>query len=64
MPAQVSHDPPHVPKPDDPYSRVDYRRLIAWPERIRREAPFGPILTHFDEAAAYVLTARLVAWIS
>ncbi len=27
-------------KPDDPYSRVDYRRLIAWPERIRREWPF------------------------
>lgn len=24
----------------DPYSRVDYRRLIAWPQRIRREAPF------------------------
>ncbi len=25
---------------DDPYSRVDYRRLIAWPERIEREWPF------------------------
>ncbi len=36
----MSHDPPNAPKPDDPYSRVDYRRLIAWPERIRREAPF------------------------
>lgn len=24
---------------DDKYSRIDYRRLIAWPERIRREAP-------------------------
>jgi glycine/sarcosine N-methyltransferase len=24
----------------DPYSRVDYRRLVAWPERIRREWPF------------------------
>ncbi|HRC85978.1 MAG TPA: class I SAM-dependent methyltransferase [Thermoanaerobaculia bacterium] len=24
----------------DPYSRVDYRRLIAWPQRIEREAPF------------------------
>lgn len=23
----------------DPYSRVEYRRLIAWPERIRREWP-------------------------
>jgi SAM-dependent methyltransferase len=27
-------------KPDDPYSRVDYRRLVAWPERIEREWPF------------------------
>lgn len=27
-------------QPDDPWSRVDYRRLIAWPERIRREWPF------------------------
>lgn len=26
--------------PDDPYSRVDYRRLIAWPQRIEREWPF------------------------
>jgi SAM-dependent methyltransferase len=26
--------------PDDPWSRVDYRRLIAWPERIEREWPF------------------------
>ena len=25
---------------DDLYSRVDYRRFVAWPERIRREAPF------------------------
>ncbi len=25
---------------DDPYSRVDYRRFVAWPERIRREGPF------------------------
>jgi SAM-dependent methyltransferase len=24
----------------DPYSRVDYRRMIAWPERIEREWPF------------------------
>jgi SAM-dependent methyltransferase len=41
-------------QPDDPWSRVDYRRLIAWPERIARESPFldwafsgasgGPIL--------------------
>jgi glycine/sarcosine N-methyltransferase len=27
-------------KPDDPYSRVDYRRLVAWPERIEREWQF------------------------
>ena len=25
---------------DDPYSRVDYRRFVAWPDRIRREWPF------------------------
>lgn len=29
---------PH--RPDDPYSRVNYRRLIAWEPRITREAPF------------------------
>jgi glycine/sarcosine N-methyltransferase len=28
-----------MPPDDDKYSRIDYRRLIAWPERIRREAP-------------------------
>lgn len=27
-------------KSDDPYSRVDYRRLVAWPARIEREWPF------------------------
>jgi SAM-dependent methyltransferase len=34
--------PPSEPEPDpgDPYARLQYRRLIAWPERIRREAPF------------------------
>jgi SAM-dependent methyltransferase len=26
--------------PDDPWSRVDYRRLISWPQRIEREWPF------------------------
>ena len=25
---------------DDPYSRVDYRRFVAWPDRIQREWPF------------------------
>ena len=28
------------PDPHDPYSRLHYRRLIAWPERIRREDEF------------------------
>jgi len=27
-------------RPDDPYSRVNYRKLIAWKRRIDREAPF------------------------
>ena len=31
---------------------------------IRREAPFGPALTHFDEAAAYAVIARVAAWVS
>ena len=26
-------------RPEDPYARLGYRRLIAWPERIRREEP-------------------------
>jgi SAM-dependent methyltransferase len=25
---------------NDPFSRTEYRRVIAWPERVRREAPF------------------------
>jgi glycine/sarcosine N-methyltransferase len=29
-----------VPVPEDPYSRVDYRRFVAWPARIEREWPF------------------------
>ncbi len=28
---------------------------------VRREKPFGPVLTHFDEAAAYAVIARLAA---
>jgi glycine/sarcosine N-methyltransferase len=28
------------PDPKDPFSRANYRSLIAWPARIRREAPF------------------------
>ena len=31
---------------------------------IRREEPFAPALTHFDEAAAYGVIARLAAWTS
>lgn len=27
-------------RPDDPYSRVDYRKLVAWSARIEREGPF------------------------
>ncbi len=27
-------------KPEDAYGRIQYRGLIAWPERLRREAPF------------------------
>lgn len=27
-------------RPDDPYSRAQYRKLIAWERRIEREAPF------------------------
>ena len=31
---------------------------------IRREEPFAPVLTYFDEAAAYAVIARLAAWTS
>ena len=31
---------------------------------VRREQPFGPALTHFDEAAAYAVIACLAAWTS
>ncbi len=31
---------PETPDPKDPYARLSYRRLIAWPARIEREAPF------------------------
>jgi hypothetical protein len=30
----------------------------------RREMPFGPVLTHLDEAAAYAALAILASWIS
>jgi hypothetical protein len=31
---------------------------------IRREATFGPVLTHLDEAAAYAVIARLASFMS
>ena len=31
---------------------------------IRREAPLAPVLTHFDEAAAYAALAILASWVS
>jgi SAM-dependent methyltransferase len=31
---------PNEPNPETLFSRTEYRRVIAWPERIRREAPF------------------------
>ena len=31
---------------------------------IRREQPFGPDLTHFDEAAAYAISANVATWAS
>lgn len=40
---------------------VFYCMVVA---AIRREEPFGPVLTHFDEAAAYALIVPLAAWIS
>ena len=40
---------------------VFYCTFIA---AVRREEPFGPVLTHFDEAAAYAVIACLAAWTS
>ena len=37
-----------APNAEDPYARADYRRLIAWEARIRRE---GPFLTELLERA-------------
>lgn len=31
--------PPMASSPSDPYSRLQYRRVIAWPKRIAREGP-------------------------
>jgi len=41
-------DEPAAPAPDDPYSRVSYRKLIAWERRIERETPLLSSL--LDEA--------------
>jgi SAM-dependent methyltransferase len=35
-------------RPDDPYSRTAYRRMIAWKQRIEREGPF--LLRLLDDA--------------
>ena len=40
---------------------VFYCTFIA---AVRREEPFGSVLTHFDEAAAYAVIAGLTAWTS
>jgi hypothetical protein len=31
---------------------------------LRRESPLGPVLTHYDEAAAYIVTAGLASMIA
>ena len=45
----MSDDRPQNSDMRDPYSRVEYRRLIAWPARIEREAP---LLRRIGGAAA------------
>lgn len=41
-----------MPDPDNPYSRLQYRRLIAWPARIEREWPFlEAVLARAPEAS-------------
>jgi len=30
---------------------------------VRHEAPFGPTLTHYDEGAAYAVSAGLASWL-
>lgn len=30
---------------------------------VRREAPFSPVLTHFDEGAAYAVCAGIASWV-
>ena len=46
----------------DQYAPSGYVGLWCRVAAFRREAPFGPALTHFDEAAAYALIACVVGW--
>ena len=43
----MSEDPN---RPNDPYSRTEYRRMVAWDARIERESPF--LLRILDKAPA------------
>ena len=36
----MSPDRPQAPEDSDPYAKLQYGRLFAWPERLRREGPF------------------------
>lgn len=36
----TDHDDKDQSPVDDPYSRLNYRRIVAWPRRLRRESPF------------------------
>jgi SAM-dependent methyltransferase len=44
------HASPGPETPRDAFERVDYRRMIAWPQRIEREAPF--LMQQLDAAPA------------
>ena len=53
-------------RPDDPYSRAQYRKLIAWERRIAREAPFlGGLLEEAPDRSVLDLgcgSGEHVAW--
>lgn len=40
MPSKYPHGAPQEQSEQDQYSRVEYRKLIAWKKRIEREGPF------------------------